>query len=191
MKFSHYRSWIFAGLTLFLLGACNTQPDVTKDPLPTDLPSVPTEEPPIPIDEPAQRVFGPGTFSLDLPEGWDIFGPIEVTNDPDRPYEAYHLGEDPTSSGGPGVSIVAIDRTAKWTPEDFVLSQCSTCPQNPFESVTLDGIPALRTEIGGGGVPIMITWYFVEHRGNFIAFALHDPETLEPLEETIETIQFE
>jgi hypothetical protein len=77
------------------------------------------------------------------------------------------------------------------TPEDFVRSQCSTCPQNDFEAVMLDGIPALRTDIGGGGVPFAITWYFVEHEGNFIALAIHDPQTLEPLNEVIESIRFE
>jgi hypothetical protein len=190
MKLDHGNILIFAGLLLLVLSACASQtatpvaPPVTEAPQPTDVPSDPTEEP-------AELVFGTGTFSLDLPEGWDIFGPVEVTNDPDRPYESYRLGENPSASGGPGMSMVAIDRTASWTPEDFVLSQCSTCPESEFESITLGGVPASRTQIGGGGVPFAITWYFVEHAGNFIAFAIHDPETLEPLEEVIETIQFE
>lgn len=191
MKVEHLRKWVFVSLMLLLLGACSTQPEATATPMPTEVPSAPTEEPSMPVDEPAQRVFGPGTFSLDLPDGWDVFGPVEVTTDPDRPYEVYRLGENPSASGGPGMSIVAIDREAKWTPEDFALAQCSTCPDNGFESVTIDGIPALRTEIGGGGVPMMITWTFVEHQGNFIAFAIHDPETLEPLEDVIQSIQFD
>lgn len=191
MKFDHLRIWIFVCLVLLLFSACSTQPEATAAPLPTEPPSVPTEAPAVPVDEPVERVFGPGTFSLDLPEGWDIFGPSEVTSDPDRPYEVYRLGEDPTASGGPGLSIVAIDREAKWTPEEFALAQCSTCPNNGFESITIDGIPGLRTEIGGGGVPMMVTWYFLEHQGNFIAFAIHDPETLEPLEDVIQSIQFD
>jgi hypothetical protein len=62
---------------------------------------------------------------------------------------------------------------------------------NTFESVTLAGKSAIRAQIGGGGVPFMIVWHFVEHQGNFIAFALHDPQTLLPLDNVIESVQFE
>ena len=58
---------------------------------------------------------------------------------------------------------------------------CSTCPENSFEEVTVGGKPGLRTEIGGGGVPMVITWTFVENQGKLIAFAIHDPQTLAPL----------
>jgi hypothetical protein len=190
MKNDHRLSWLLVGLAAILLTACTSSTPTPEASSPTQVPQ-PTDLPAVSTEEPAQLVFGPGTFSLDLPVGWEIYGPLEVTNDPDRPYEVYQLGEDPSTSGGPGMSIVAIDRTDRWTPEDFVLAQCSTCPNNGFESVTIDGIPALRTEIGGGGVPIMITWYFVEHRGNFIAFTIHDPETLLPLEDVIQSIRFE
>jgi hypothetical protein len=136
-------------------------------------------------------LFGEGTFTLALPEGWDVAGPTVAGNDPDRPYEDWALGTDPTASGGPGTSHVAILDPAQWTAEDFALAQCSACPQNPFEDVVVGGKPARRTQVGGGGVPFTITWYFVEHNGKLIAFAIHDPETLEPLEDVIASIQFE
>ena len=138
----------------------------------------------------AQGVFGPGTFSIDLPQGWDITS-VEINTDPNRPYTLYLLGVNPTGNDGPGVSRVAIADADQWTPEDFALAQCSTCPQNAFESVNLGGKPALRTEVGGGGVPIRITWYFVENNGNFIALAIHDPESLLPLEDVLASIMFE
>lgn len=140
--------------------------------------------------QPAQNIFGEGSFIIDLPDGWDISSE-EITSDPERPYMLFLLGENPTLDGGPGTSRVVIANAIQWTPEDFVLSQCSTCPINPFESTTLGGKPALQTEIGGGGVPIMITWYFVEYQGKLFAFALHDPQTLEPLDEVLASIQFE
>ncbi|MEJ2758140.1 MAG: hypothetical protein P8046_06605 [Anaerolineales bacterium] len=75
--------------------------------------------------------------------------------------------------------------------QDLALMQCSTCPDNGFEEVTLGGQPALRTQIGGGGVPFMVTWYYVEHGENLIGIDIHDPETLEPLTSVIESIQFQ
>jgi hypothetical protein len=140
--------------------------------------------------ESAQSVFGPGTFSIDLPQGWDIAS-VEISTDPNRPYTLYLLGANPTGNDGPGISRVAIADADQWTPEDFVLAQCSTCPQNGFESVTLGGKPAQRTEVGGGGVPIVTTWYFVENHGNLIAIAIHDPESLLPLEDVLASIKFD
>jgi hypothetical protein len=49
-------------------------------------------------------------------------------------------------------------------------------------------MPASRTQVGGGGVPFVITWYFVEHNGNLIALAIHDQQTLEPLDAVIQSI---
>lgn len=176
MKRSYRYVWSVC-LIGFLAGCAS--PQVT----PTDIGAATSEEP-------AQNIFGEDTFIIDLPDGWDIVSE-EIRSDPDRPYVLFLLGENPTTDGGPGTSRVVIASADLWTPEDFVLSQCSTCPLNPLESTTLGGKPALRTEIGGGGVPIMITWYFVEHRGKFFAFALHDPQTLQPLDEVLTSIQFE
>jgi hypothetical protein len=88
------------------------------------------------------------------------------------------------------VSRVVVANASEWTPEEFALSQCSTCPENPIESLILGGLPASRTQVGGGGVPFMVTWYFIEHGDDLIALAIHDPETLEPLDEVIQSIQF-
>lgn len=167
-------------LSLFTLFACN---------LPGVVNPVPT--PPTPTVGIAQSVFGPGTFSLDLPPGWDVTGPETINSDLDRSYDLYRLGVNPSSSGGPGTSHVIIADASKWTPQALALTQCTTCPPGDFEPLTIGGKPGLRTQIGGGGVPILITWYYVEHRGNLIAFAIHDPESLQPLEDVIDSIQFE
>jgi hypothetical protein len=37
----------------------------------------------------------------------------------------------------------------------------------------------------------MMTWYFVPYQDKLIGFAIHDPETLAPLEEVIQSKQFE
>ena len=66
----------------------------------------------------------------------------------------------------------------------------STCLDYPFEDVALDRRPARRTQIGGGGVPFTVTWFFIEGKDQLIALAIHDLETLEPLEEVIKTIRF-
>ena len=129
-------------------------------------------------------------FIIDLPDGWNISSE-EINSDPNRPYVLYLLGEDPTTNDGAGTSRVVIANADEWSPEEFILSQCSNCPLNPFEPATLGEIPALRTEIGGGGVPFVITWYFVEHKGKLIGFVIHDPETLLPLDEVIASIRFE
>lgn len=135
-------------------------------------------------------LFGPGTFTLNLPEGWDVTGPVPVEVGSGNSYDLWVLGIDATVNQGPGASRVAIGDAGVWSPEDFVQSQCSTCPAHEYEEVTVGGKPALRTQIGGGDVPILVTWYFVEHNGKFIALAIHDPETLEPLNEVIASIQF-
>ncbi len=167
-------------ISLFLLLACN---------FPGVVDQVPTS--PILTPDTAQSVYGPGTFSLDLPPGWDVIGPETISSDPNRSYDLYRLGVDPSSSGGPGTSHVIIASASEWTPQELALAQCSTCPPGNFEPLTIGGKPALRTQIGGGDVPILITWYYVEHRGNLIAFAIHDPESLQPLEDVLGSIQFE
>jgi len=177
-------------LGCLLLGACNLPSAVTVVPGTTPQPSLTPE--PVSSPEPkVESVFGPGTFSLTLPTGWDVFGPEKVNSDANRPYDIYLLGEDPTGSDGPGTSKVIVARAAEWSAEELALAQCSTCPVNPFEAVTLGGRDALRTQVGGGGVPFMITWYFVENQGNLIGICIHDPETLAPLEAVLSSIQFE
>jgi hypothetical protein len=175
--------WLLAGL--FLVSGCN----LNAASLPTQTPNDPIPQEPAEI--PVVPIFGPGTFSLDLPAGWDIAGPNVITADDGRTYEDFALGEDPTSSGGPGISHVIVADAAQWSPEDLVMVQCSTCPDNGFEEVIVGGKTALRTQIGGGGVPMMITWTYVENQGKLIGLAIHDPQSLEPLNEVIDSIIFE
>jgi hypothetical protein len=171
--------------SLAFISACSPNDE------PSPVPTVATDLPESPTEPLVESIFGPGTFSLTLPDGWDVAGPDPITSDPDRPYESFSLGVDPTSSGGPGMSHVFIANADEWTPEELAQGQCSTCPEPVFESVTIDGKSGVRAEIGGGGVPIVITWYYVEHNGKLFAFAIHDPETLEPLREVIDSIRFE
>jgi len=182
-------SYLFGGvmITLLLLAACSLQP--TESAAPPTLPA--DQEPATPTEAEAENIFGPGTFTLEIPAGWDIAGPMTINDDSGRSYQSWALGEDPTSSGGPGTSHVIIANPAEWTPEELALVQCTTCPNNGFEEVTIDGKKGLRTEIGGGGVPFMTTWYYFENQGNLIGFAIHDPQTMEPLDSIIESIQFE
>ena len=174
--------WFVIGL--LILSACSLQRAETPAPLATDAPAVPTEVEAI-------SVFSPGTFTFSLPEGWDVAGPEIVSDESGHTYESYSLGEDPTASGGPGMSHVIIASADEWTPEKLVLMQCSTCPDNGFEQVTVGGKTGVRTQIGGGGVPMMITWTYVENNGKLIGFAIHDPQTLEPLEQVIDSIIFQ
>lgn len=167
----------------------NQQPPVEDTDASADQPA--DQNPDTPADLPAESVFGPGTFSLDLPAGWDVSGPLPVADESGRSYQIYVLGEDPTGQDGPGLSKVVVANAVEWTAQDLALMQCSTCPDNGFEEVTLGGHPALRTEIGGGGVPFMVTWYYVENGDNLIGIAIHDPVTLEPLTDVIESIQFQ
>jgi hypothetical protein len=192
----HIRSLLSVIVILVVVAlACLAAPTETSVP-PSHTPPAATLTPPpespqttLTID-PSRYLNSEGGFSLKLTEGWTVLGPLPIDSDPDRPYNLYVLGLDPASSGGPDSSKIAILDPLLWTPEEFALSQCSTCPENPFEQVTLGGKPAQRTQVGGGGVPFMITWYFVENNGKLIALDFHDPETLDPLDEVIQSIQF-
>lgn len=125
-------------------------------------------------DTPQYR-FEEGAFSLQLPASWQAFGPTKIVNDPDRPFSLYVLGIDPANQAGPGASKIVIADAGMWTSEQFVHSQCSTCPVHPFETIPLGDRSASRTQIGGGGVPFLITWYFIENKRKLIALAIHDP----------------
>ncbi|MEJ2758139.1 MAG: hypothetical protein P8046_06600 [Anaerolineales bacterium] len=72
---------------LGLIAACSLSPVITNSS--TDQPSdnmepeVSVEQPDDqatepPAELPAESVFGPDTFSLDLPAGWDVAGPLPV-----------------------------------------------------------------------------------------------------------------
>jgi hypothetical protein len=189
--------WIWILCFASLLSACNfPAAKATRQPTvnPTSMPANElAEATSIPTLDPTRYYNGEGRFSLKLPEGWKASEPIKVTNDPARPYEMIILGPgtDLSPNGGPGYSRIILADSAQWTVEQFIQSQCSSCPANPIEGTILDGINAQRTQVGGGGVPFTITWYFVPYQDKLIGFAIHDPETLAPLEEVIRSIQFE
>ena len=175
--------YIWDILMIIVLAACSFPMQEEAQPSPTRSAETPTPEI-------AENIFDQGTFSLSLPTGWSVSGPMMVDSAPNGTFMLYLLGENPAGADAPGTSRVVVAKASEWTPETFALSQCSTCPENPFESLTLGGMPASRTQVGGGGVPFMVTWYFVEHGDDLIALAIHDPETLEPLSEVVQSIQF-
>jgi len=126
-------------------------------------------------------------FSMTLPENWNVAGPFAVQGD-NLSYQVYTLGVDAGSEGGPGMSRIVIGDASVLTVEGFTQQQCQTCPMNPVEHITLDGRPAQRVLVGGGGVPFMVEWTFVQLGGQLVGFSLHDPETLEPLPSVLESV---
>jgi hypothetical protein len=171
---------------LLVLSACSTTAE-TSAPDPTELPQE-TLAPSEPIDQ--ERYFNQqGSFSLILPQDWQVSGPIDAAGGGGLTFSLYKLGLDPETSGGPGTSSIAISDQNTMTIEEFVQGQCSTCPPAPIEEIQLEGVRARQTVIGGGGVPIEVTWTFIEHNGKLISLAIHDPETLEPLDKVLNSIQ--
>jgi hypothetical protein len=142
---------------------------------------------------PAERYFNnEGKFSLVLPVSWLELGPLAMTlPETGTGYSLYVLGPAPTESGGPGASMIVIADAAQSTLEQFAASQCSTCPGRLPEAVTLGTVPAERLLIGGGAVPFEKSWFFFEHLGRRIGLAIHDPETLEPLDDVLATLRLE
>lgn len=133
-----------------------------------------------------------GGFSIVLPEGWSVLGPLRVmVPEGGAAYNLYVLGAAPTESGGPGASMIVIAAASQLTLEQFAASQCSACPAHPPETVTLGTVPAQLLLIGGGTVPFEISWFFFEHQGKRIGLAVHDPDTLEPLDEVLATLRLE
>ena len=133
-----------------------------------------------------------GKFSLELPKGWQVFGPERADNDVNRPLNMYVFGTDAATHGEPYASRVIIADASQWTVEEFAVAQCGTlCPKHPFEDETIGGKPAKKTIIGGAHVPWLVTWHFVTHNNKLLAFSIHDYKTLEPLDNVIQSIRFE
>lgn len=190
---STIKRFFFLNLLIVVLAAClpTSEPTiVTPTVLPT-LAATAVPATPIPTAPGTRYTNAEGQFSLQLPNGWQVLEPQIVMNDGERPYTLYVLGDNPAPSGGPGSSNIIIADTQLWTTADFVQSQCSTCPAHPIEQIVLNGVPAQQTKIGGGDVPITITWHFITHNGNLIALAIHNAETLEPLNDVLQSIQLD
>jgi hypothetical protein len=132
-------------------------------------------------------------ISLILPDGWDVAGPfpVSITTDGSYDYHLYNLGIQPEASGGPGTSHLIVADPQKLTIEAFIQDQCSTCPIHPIETVMLGDVSAKRTIVGGGSVPFEIEWFFLEHNGSLIGLSIHDPETLETLDNVLQSIRLE
>lgn len=142
------------------------------------------------VDESEGRYFNEqGQFSLSLPEGWRVFGPVDASAGEGVSFKLYSLGLQPEASGGPGASSIVIMDPGAVSIERFVQAQCSTCPAAPIQDIQLGDVSARQTVIGGGGVPIEVTWTFFDHNGMRIGLKIHDAETLEPLQQVLESLQ--
>ena len=174
---------IMASIAVFL-AACGSNLTRVNSPTVTSIPTemAPTQE--IHSEYGEAYTNMDGGFSMVLPVGWQVSGPIETNG-----YQLYFMGPDTFSSGGPGMSQILIAEVDSMTIQQFVNLQCSTCPTNPVENITLGGLPAYETVIGGGGVP-EFTWQFVEHSGKLIGFSLR-PLNDESLDWVVESIKFD
>ena len=168
--------------------ACNLG-ETTARPTETVSPATMPDSPP--ADE-GRYANTEGGFSLVLPEGWSVLGPLAVTvPETGAGYSLYVLGAAPTESAGPGASMIVIADAAQLTIQEFSASQCYTCPQNHSEEAMLGTVPAERLRVGGGTVPFDESWFFVEHHGRRIGLAVHDPDTPEPLNEVLAALRLE
>jgi hypothetical protein len=153
-------------------------------------PAAPPTTAALPTPDPGRVRFDEGGFSMTLPQGWSVAGPFAAQVD-GAAYSLYALGIDPGASGGPGTSQIIVAEAAQLTAEAFAAAQCTTCPTSPFVDVQLGGLPARRIPIGGGGVPFVVEWTFVEREGKLIGFSIRDPETLATLEDVLRSVQFD
>jgi len=140
--------------------------------------------------DPGRTRVDEGGLSLVLPSGWSMAGPHSAEAG-GVSYQLYTLGLDPAASGGPGTSLIIIADAAQLSAEAFVAAQCSTCPVAPFVDTQLGGLPARRTQAGGGGVPFTVDWVFVERGGQLIGLSMRDPETLATLEDVLQSVTFD
>jgi hypothetical protein len=173
---------------MVLLSACSPEmtpkvPPVSDNPIEVVTPTLELEQ--------GRYLNEQGQFSLILPDGWEVFGPIDASSGNGLTFTLYNLGLELDASGGPGTSSIIIAESNAFTIEEFVQGQCSTCPPAPIKDIQLAGINARQTVIGGGGVPFEITWTFFEHSGKRIGLKIHDPETLEPLNEILESLRLQ
>ena len=181
--------FIFMFILVGLLAACSAEPTPTtvSEPAPTtaseSAPTIPAE---------SNYLNEEGDFFLTLPEGWNEFGPVLNQIEPDKPFLVFYFFPGTSApDGGINVSHVLLADKTEWTAEELVKTQCRSCPTHPFEETTLGGKPAQRTQIGGGEIPALITWYFFENGDFLIGMTFVDPITLESLDEIVESIYFQ
>jgi hypothetical protein len=181
MRYSRIATLSAAAL---FIGACSAP----GTPPATSAPSA-IVEPSATVSPEARYVNDEAGFSLVLPEGWSAAGPFPVTIEGGGSYDLYILGLEPSAEGGPGTSRVFVADSAELTLEQFVLLQCSTCPEHPVEQTTLGSTSARATRIGGGSVPFEVEWFFVENSGRLIGLSIIDPETMESLNAVLQSFR--
>lgn len=187
------RSLRIAALTIIFLSvlSCNMMTTTAEEMLQTTTTSA-TESAPTEAALVSGRYSDQeGRFSLQLPDGWEILGPLEIEVDGETAYDLYLVGQDPAPGSGPGISRIVIAERARFSVEEFIESQCSTCPRHAMESVLLGTTIAERTFIGGGGMPILVEWDFIDRGQLWIGLSIHDPESMATLAEVLDTFQFE
>ena len=175
------RSFLLISFMLVLvLDACTAEPTPTSESKPRS--SVPAG---------SNYHSAEGGFYLTLPDGWHEFGPVLNQINPDKPYLVFYFSPNPIiPDGGINFSQIILADKDQWTPETLVKAQCLSCPTHPFEDVTLGNKPAQRTQIGGGDLPFLVTWYFFEHNRNLVGMTFLDPDTMDPLVDVVESIYF-
>jgi len=140
----------------------------------------------------ASRYFNTeAAISLVLPSGWGAAGPFAIDVPGQFEYDLYVLGISPSDSGGPGPSRLIVGDPSAMSLDSFAASQCGDCPKQPIEDAVLAGVPVRRTTIGGGSVPFRVEWMFLEHAGKVIGLSIHDPGTLESLQDVLQTLRLE
>lgn len=185
------RLWLaLSAATILITLSCNLMTPSAGDPVqPTSTPDrvlVPSTSP-----DPKRYINQEGGFSIRIPDDWGVAGPFEIELDGEAAYNVYHLGSDPSQGSGPGLSSIVLADNNRFSVAYFIASQCSTCPSHAVETVQIGTATAERTFIGGGGVPFLVEWYFIDVEPRWIGLSIHDPETMETLYDVLDTFRFE
>lgn len=173
MKHPH-RIWLLIVLTLGL-GACAAVESTPNTPVPSATPSG------------VRHQFEDGIFSLALPAAWSVSAAQEVRLNSGVEYRLYWLGVDPDTQGGPGLSRVIVGSLRQLTIGRFIQSQCEACAPPIIEPVSLGAFPALKLALVEPGQP-SIEWYLVQIDDRLIALAIHDPQSMQPLEQVLQSL---
>ena len=181
------RNLVLTGALALLAAGCGSSPE----PLaltPTAERASATSAAPTSAAEPDRYVNEEAGISLILPAGWGSAGPFPVAVD-NSSYDLYLLGPDASPNAGPGASRLIVAADEALTVEAFLESQCTTCTPAEISNSIINGIQVQRALLGGGGVPFIVEWVFLDRDGRLVGLSIHDPDTLETLEPVLETLQ--
>lgn len=152
---------------------------------PTSIILPPPPTPVVPSDAAPYRNADLG-FSLLLPAGWSVFGPLQATQ---QGFALYTVGPQAGADSGPEVSQIIVAEAGQ-TPEQFLHSYCPACTIDPFEAVTFgEGVLGQRTTIGSENAPAS-PWTFVVHNGQLLGFSFR-PRGDQSFEWVLRTIRLE